>query len=126
MAPYLGCADVFVLPSLGESSGSLSVLEALRAGRAIVASAGDGIPEDLMDGRDALLVPPGDVEALAGALKHLLADPRSRQRLAAGARATHERRFSAQGFLVALTEVYAELGARSETVPAAARIAPAT
>ena len=58
--PYLRHADVFVLPSLGEGgSGSMSLLEALMAGTAVVASACDGIPEDVTHGHDALLVEPG-------------------------------------------------------------------
>lgn len=110
VAPYLSCADIFVLPSLGESSGSVSVLEALRAGKSVIATACDGMPEDLIDGRDALLVAPGDVSALAGALKRLLTDPPLRARLATSARATHERRFSAEHFVAALAAVYADLG----------------
>jgi glycosyltransferase involved in cell wall biosynthesis len=108
VAPYLSAADIFVLPSLSECSGSVSVLEALRAGKPVIASACDGLPEDLLDGQDSLLVTPGDVSALAGALKHLLTDPGQRARLATGARATHARRFSVDGFVTALAEVYAE------------------
>ena len=111
VAPYLSRGDIFVLPSLAESSGSVSVLEALRAGKPVIASACDGLPEDLIDGRDALLVAPGDVSALAGALKRLLADPALRAQLALSAQATYERRFTARGFVSALAEVYAELGA---------------
>ena len=109
--PYLDAADVFVLPSLAEASGSVSVVEALRAGKPVVASACDGIPEDLADGRDALLVPPGDVGALAGALHRLIEDRVLRERLAAGALVTHERRFSAEGFVAALEDVYQSVGA---------------
>ena len=68
VAPYLSAADIFVLPSLSECSGSVSVLEALRAGKPVIASACDGLPEDLLDGQDSLLVAPGDVGALAGPL----------------------------------------------------------
>lgn len=108
--PYLACADVFVLPSLAEASGSVSVVEALRSGTAVVATACDGIPEDLTDARDSLLVPPGDVAALSAALGILLRDEALRARIAAEGRATCERRFSAAGFVAALRGVYAELG----------------
>lgn len=110
--PYLDRADVFVLPSLAEASGSVSVIEALRSGTAVVASACDGIPEDLTDGSDALLVPPGDVRALTGALQTLLADTALRERLAAAGRRTYEQRFSAAGFVAALRSLYADLGVR--------------
>ncbi len=108
--PLLGEAAVFVLPSLAESSGSVSVIEALRSGTPVVASACDGMPEDLTDGREALLVPPGDAEALAAALQRLLADPDLRARLAAGGREAYERSFSAERFVEALGGVYSELG----------------
>jgi glycosyltransferase involved in cell wall biosynthesis len=117
VAPYLEHADVFVQASLGEASGSVSVLEALRAGIPVVASACDGIPEDLSDGDDALLVQPGEVLALRGALERLLRDPALRRRLADGGRATHDRRFSAERFTLALGELYGEL---ASTLPATA------
>ena len=108
--PYLERAEIFVLPSRAEQSGSLALLEALQAGCAVVASAVDGIPEDVVDGVSALLVPPGDPAALAGALARLLAAPGLRRRLAAGARRLFAERFSAPAFAAALGEVYAELG----------------
>ncbi|MFO1074192.1 MAG: glycosyltransferase [Geminicoccaceae bacterium] len=81
---YMQAADIFVLPSRREPFG-LVLAEAREAGVAIVASQVDGIPEALDGGRAGLLVPPGDVAALAAALLHLLDD---RQALAeAGRRA---------------------------------------
>lgn len=105
-------ADIFVLPSLEEGSGSLSLIEAMQAGLAIVASSCDGIPEDVTDGHDALLVPPGDVSALADALSRLLADPSLRLRLGREARATFERRFAVTPFVNAISKAYANLGFR--------------
>jgi glycosyltransferase involved in cell wall biosynthesis len=107
---YLERADVFVLPSRAEQSGALSLLEALQAGCAVVASRVDGIPEDVDDGASALLIEPGDPGALAGALARLLGDPELRRRLAAGARRRFEERFSASAFVAALGKVYADLG----------------
>ena len=104
---YLRHADVFVLPSFQEASGSLSVLEAMQAGASIVASNIDGIPEDLTDGESAALVPPGDVGALSDALERLIADRALRARLARRARAIFEERFSVEAFTRALSEVYA-------------------
>jgi glycosyltransferase involved in cell wall biosynthesis len=112
--PYYDCADIFVLPSVAEASGSVSVLEALRARTAVVASACDGIPEDLTPEYDALLVAPGDVQALSRALTLVLTDPALRAQLAQRGHATYERKFSAAGFEAALGSVYAELTA-SET-----------
>jgi glycosyltransferase involved in cell wall biosynthesis len=106
---YLGHADIFVLPSLEEGSGSLSLLEALQAGVAVVASRCDGIPEDLSSG-EGRLVPPGDHHALRDALAELLRDPSRRAELGARARAAYESRFSASAFVQALGSAYAELG----------------
>jgi glycosyltransferase involved in cell wall biosynthesis len=98
VVPYLTRADVYVLPSLSESSGSVSLLEAMQAGAAIVASSCDGIPEDVVDGDSALLV-----------------------RLGARAREVYEQRFSAARFTDALGELYAELGFTPERSSASAR-----
>jgi len=106
-------ADVFVLASRREQSGSLAVLEAMQAGKPIVASACDGIPEDVTDGRDALLVPPGDARALANALGRLLGDADLRERLGRAARATFEARFSAKALADTLGALYPEPAARS-------------
>lgn len=117
VAPYFRCADVYVLPSLGEASGSVSVLEALRARTAVIASACDGIPEDLVDGVDALLVAPGEVRGLTSALRTLISDPDRRAELAAGGRRAHDEKFSAGRFVKALQDLYDEVG-----LPAAPRL----
>jgi glycosyltransferase involved in cell wall biosynthesis len=111
VVPYLRCADVFALPSLEEGSGSVALLEALQIGIAVVASDCDGIPEDVTDGEHALLVAPGDVGALRDALARLIADPDLRADLGARGRERFERRFSADAFVTALRDIYAEFGA---------------
>jgi glycosyltransferase involved in cell wall biosynthesis len=80
---------VFVLPSLAEGM-STSLAAAMASGRAIVASRTGGIPEVV--GEDgAVLVPPGDAEALAGAIGMLLSDPGRREMLARNASERAER-----------------------------------
>jgi glycosyltransferase-like protein len=76
-------ADAFAFPSVKEGFG-LVVLEALAAGLPVVASDIPVFAEYLEDGRNALLVAPGDAGALAGGLGRLAADPELRRRLAAG------------------------------------------
>jgi glycosyltransferase involved in cell wall biosynthesis len=80
----LAAASVFVLPSRWEGQ-PLILQEALAAGCSIVASRAGGIPG--LTGEDAaLLVPPGDVDALAAAVRRVLTDDVLAQRLAAAAR----------------------------------------
>ena len=81
----LAAADVVVVPSIWEGQ-PLIVQEALRAGRPLVATSAGGIA-GLTGGDGALLVPPGDAEALAAAVVRLLDDPAAAARLAAAARA---------------------------------------
>jgi glycosyltransferase involved in cell wall biosynthesis len=112
--PYLAAATVVALPSLQEASGSVSLLETLQAGVAVVASAIDGIPEDVRDEESALLVPPGDPDALAGAIRRLLIDVQLRRRVAAAGHAVFKQRFSAEALTAGLREVYQRMGV---TVP---------
>lgn len=72
-----GCA-LFVLPSLWEAFGIAS-LEAMVCGKAVVASDCGGIPEVVRSGETGLLVPPGDVVALAQAIAVLLQDSAARE-----------------------------------------------
>jgi glycosyltransferase involved in cell wall biosynthesis len=105
---YLRAADIFVLPSLRESSGSLSLIEALQVGLPVVASGCDGIPEDVEDGRSGLLVAPGNARALGEALARLIGDPPLRRALASGARETFHRRFVAERVVDAIGRLYTE------------------
>lgn len=107
---YLQQADIFVLPSLQEGSGSMALLEALQAGAAIVASNIDGIPEDVIDGDSALLVEPGNVAALSRALGQVINNAALRAQLQRRARAIFAEKFSAAALTEALRQTYAELG----------------
>lgn len=78
---WLALADVLVLPSFFEGL-PLVAIEALAAGKAVVASAVDGTPEVVIDGRTGLLVPPGDSASLAEAVCRMLRDAVLRQSLA--------------------------------------------
>ena len=109
VAGMLARGDLFVLPSRREQSGSLALLEALQAGLPAVASACDGIPEDVVHGESAWLVPPGDDGALADAMVRLLSDTALRARLARGAREAFAARFSADAFAADLRSAYEEV-----------------
>jgi phosphatidyl-myo-inositol alpha-mannosyltransferase len=68
-------ASLFCAPSLRGESFGVVLIEAMAAGTPVVASALDGYRNVATDGVDAVLVPPGDVDALAGALQRVLGDP---------------------------------------------------
>ncbi len=94
LARSYAAADVLVLPSRAETYGMV-IAEALARGLPVVAAEVGGVPETLGHGADGtrpgLLVPPGDPEALRGALRAWLEDAGLRRRLRAAAR---ERRAS--------------------------------
>jgi glycosyltransferase involved in cell wall biosynthesis len=87
----------------------MSMLEAMAARKAVVATQVGGIPETLRDGDNGLLVPPRDERALARALARLLGDTALRDRLAERARATIEQQYSTEVVCGKLSAIYREL-----------------
>lgn len=106
-----GC-DIFVLGSRWEGL-PVAIMEALALGLPIVATAVGGIPEALHDGVDAVLVPPGDPEALAAALGALADDPERRARLGAAA-ARRAPEFDVRRAQTRLETIYREVLGRRE------------
>lgn len=91
MPQFWNSLDICVVPSLIEPFG-LVALEALACGVPVIASAVGGLKEIVLEGECGLLVAPGNVDALSGALREVIGNKRLRDRLAAGAR------FRAQAF----------------------------
>src|SRR6185503_11879463 len=112
----LARAAVFALPSHAEGL-PMSLLEAMAAGCPVVAASCGGIPDLVVDGVNGLLVPPGDVDALACALHRLLVDRGLAQRLGNEARATIARRYTAEAALERLEQLYTGLGVRRGCAP---------
>ena len=104
----LAACDAFVLPSLFEGT-PIALLEAMAAGKAIVATAIPGVDELVTADESALLVPPGDSDALAAALRRLATEPELRARLGAAARQRAETMFSVETSTRRVTSVYDEL-----------------
>ena len=75
-------ADVYVSPATGRESFGIVLLEAMAAGTAIVCSDIHGYKGVVRRGREALLVPPHDPKALAGALAKVLSDDELRDSMA--------------------------------------------
>jgi glycosyltransferase involved in cell wall biosynthesis len=89
VAPFYDQADVFVLASYHEGYGMV-LTEALAHGLPLVATRAGAIP-DTVPADAGLLVPPGDPQALASALRRVMTEPGLRARLLAGARAARGR-----------------------------------
>lgn len=92
VAGLLPLMEIFVLPSLYEGFG-IAILEAMAAGRPVVATAVGGIPEVVVHGETGLLVPPGDPVALADALHELLANPERARELGVRGRERAHKKF---------------------------------
>lgn len=104
----LAATDVFMLPSLYEGL-PLTVLEAMAAGRPVIATAAGGTGEVVIDGETGLLVPPADPAALAAALRRLLADPAEAVRLAATARDRVQRDYGIDVMVRRIESIYDEV-----------------
>lgn len=99
-------AQVACVPSLYEGF-SLPAAEAMATGTPLVATTGGAIPEVAgADGETCLAVPPGDADALAGALKRLLGDGELRRRLGAAGRERVLARFTWRQAAIGTAERY--------------------
>jgi glycosyltransferase involved in cell wall biosynthesis len=108
----LAAADLAVVPSVWEGQ-PLIVQEILRAGRPLVATDVGGIPE--LVGDAALLVPPGDAEALEAAVGRVLDDPALAVRLGAAAAQRATALPSEEDAVDQLADLYADLTSRRVT-----------
>ncbi len=83
-------ATIYAFSSLEEGSSSISVLEAMACGLAIVSTDVDGISEDIETGASGLLVPPKNPASLANALEKLITNPKLLRKLGNEARRQFE------------------------------------
>jgi glycosyltransferase involved in cell wall biosynthesis len=116
----LGNARVVVVPSRWPEPFGIVGLEAMAMGRPVIASDVGGIPEWLDDRETGILVPPGDVAALAAEVTALLADPSRAEEMGQQARERVER-FSPTNHLQRLLSVYEGVVGRVRPTMAVAR-----
>ncbi|MGO9761778.1 MAG: glycosyltransferase family 4 protein [Solirubrobacteraceae bacterium] len=106
LAQELADASVVAMPSLWPEPFGLIGIEALAAGRPVIASATGGVIDWLTDRVNGLLVRPGDAPALAKALDELLGDPARQQAMGAAGREMVADRFSPERHIAALLDAY--------------------
>jgi glycosyltransferase involved in cell wall biosynthesis len=108
VAPFYAAFDAMVLPSINEGT-PVSAIEALAAGRPVVATRVGGVPDVVREGEDGFLVEAGDVDALADRLARLAADPELRERLGAAGRARVIPRYSVERLVDDVDRLYRAL-----------------
>lgn len=107
-APYIAAADLLVVPSSWESL-PITPLEAMACGVPVLATAVGGMPEAVEEGRTGWLVPAGDEDALAAALRDLLGDRDRLERAGAAAREVVEERFRLDTMVDQVAALYGRL-----------------
>jgi glycosyltransferase involved in cell wall biosynthesis len=108
----LALADVAVHPSL-EEGFSNAILEAMAAGRPLVATAVGGNPEAVRDGVSGRIVPPADADALYAAVRELFDDPARAAAMGLEGQRIVARTFSMAATVKAYEALYSELAGRT-------------
>jgi glycosyltransferase involved in cell wall biosynthesis len=100
----LSAADLFVLPTLGDAFPT-AVIEAMAAGKAVIASDVGGVPE-IVDSATGILVPPGDEDALADAIGYALENPEWRRDAGLAGKRKAAAELSAEAWVERLLPLY--------------------
>ncbi len=108
IARWYAAVDAVVLPSENEGT-PVSVIEALAAGRPVVATRVGGVPDVVTDGKDGFLVEVGDVAALADRLARLAADADLRESMGAAGRARVLSRYAVDRLVDDVDRLYCAL-----------------
>lgn len=111
---WLDATDALVLPSVADEDFPIVILEAMAAGRPVVASRVAGTGEQVVDGETGVLVPPRDTAALAAAISSLIEDPATAERLGAAGRQRYEAEFANACAVERYLALYEELMIPSE------------
>lgn len=109
----LQALDLFVLPSRWEGF-ALSVLEAMAAGLPVVATAVTGADEAVAAGESGLIVPPGDIDAMARAMREIITNPDRGRAFGAHGRERVAQRFTRERMIGQLGQLYDEIRAEHQ------------
>jgi glycosyltransferase involved in cell wall biosynthesis len=108
VARFYDAIDVLLLPSINEGT-PVSVMEALAAGRPVVATRVGGVPDVVRDGVDGFLVDPDAPDALAERLAELAADPQRRAQMGEAGRARVLERYAVERLVDDVDRLYRTL-----------------
>lgn len=89
--PHLATASVFVLPSYYREGLPRTILEAMATGRAVITTDLPGCRDPIDDGKSGIIVPPRDIDALAGAMRSFITNESQAAKMGSMARAIAER-----------------------------------
>ena len=117
VAQLLAESDLFVNPGIIDSNGraeglGITTIEAMASGLSVVGSRVGGIVETIFDNVTGLLIPPGDVGALAGAVGRLLDDPDLRRRMGAAGRDIARKQFAWPALAAKVAAIYSKIHPR--------------
>ena len=123
VSALLGAFDIVAFSSICEAL-PVALLEAMAAGRCIVATSAPGIIDAVSDQREALLAPPQDPGALAQELARALADPALRRQLGEAAQRRYLAEFKAEGMVARYEQLYREVCVAAKGIAASSVSAP--
>ena len=108
LAPYFNMADVFIRPRTVEGQGIVYV-EAMACGIPVIGANVGGTVDVIEHGKNGLLVSPHSVEEISGAIRLILEDETTRNRLIAEGLETVERRFHWEAIFGRINQIYMDL-----------------
>ena len=105
----LAAADCFALMAAGSDESCRAALEAMAAGRPVIARRVGALPETVMHGETGILIDDDQAESVARALETILEDPARRRAMGRAGRATAEERFGGERSVETVERVYQDL-----------------
>ncbi|MCZ6538907.1 MAG: glycosyltransferase [Chloroflexi bacterium] len=104
----LSAADSVLMPSLTEGFPRIAI-EAMAAGKPVIATRVGGTPEAIVDGETGILVPATDIDAMASALAKLVGDSTLQSRLGTAGRQRARQNYSVDNYVARLDGLYRQL-----------------
>jgi len=111
MMDHLRSCAFVVIPSVCHDNAPMAAIEAMAQGKVVVASRVGGLPDQVQDGVNGVLVQPGDARALANAITTLIGDPDRMDAMGDAARLSAERYFNQQAHMNKLLAIFEGRGA---------------